>query len=321
MRLILLSLLAAPLPALASNAPEHILPMWMQGGHPAVAVSLDGRAEPLRFVVDSAAGATLVDDRVVRRYGLEDADAEVSQAQGASAASARLQRTRSTSWQLGSWQLQARGMQVDLSSLAKDDDPAIDGLIGNDLTGRWDTRWDFGGNRLALWTPGRLNLEGPGCQPNALPERTASLRQFGFITLALGTPGVEAIAVVDTGAAQTVLNAAAARALGLRTDGSDARVRMREKGTEGLGGGAQATWLYTLPGMTGSGWQHPPMEVRISELPVFKAIGLEARPALILGADAMRDSQVDIGAGAARICLRPPVPSRPQGHDAGNGLA
>jgi hypothetical protein len=70
------------LPALASDAAAHILPMWMQGGHPAVAVSLDGRAEPLRFVVDSAAGATLVDARVVRRYGLEDADAEVSQAQG-----------------------------------------------------------------------------------------------------------------------------------------------------------------------------------------------------------------------------------------------
>ncbi len=108
MRLFLLPLFAAPLPALASNAAAHILPMWMQGGHPAVAVSLDGRAEPLRFVVDSAAGATLVDARVVRRYGLEDADAEVSQAQGASAASARLQRMRSTSWQLGSWQLQAQ---------------------------------------------------------------------------------------------------------------------------------------------------------------------------------------------------------------------
>lgn len=58
--------------------------------------------------------------------------------------------------------------------------------------------------------------------------------------------------------------------------------------------------------MTGGNWQHPPMEVRISELPVFRAIGLEARPALILGADAMRDGQVDIGAGAARICLRRP---------------
>ena len=279
--------------------------MWMQGGHPAVAVSLDGRAEPLRFVVDSAAGATLVDARVVRRYGLDDAQAAVSQAQGASANAARMQRMR-TAWQLGSWQLNASGMQVDLSSLAKDDDPAIDGLIGNDLTGRWDTRWDFGREQLALWTPGRLNLEGPGCQANALPGRSAGLRQFGFIMLTLGTPGVEAVAVVDTGAAQTVLNAEAARALGLRTDGSDARVRLRAKGTEGLGGGAQATWLYTLPGMNGGGWQHPSMEVRISELPVFKAIGLEARPALILGADAMRGGQVDIGAGAARICLRRP---------------
>lgn len=306
MRLILLSLLAAALPAWAADAPEHVLPMWMQGGHPAVAVSLDGRAEPLRFVVDSAAGATLVDARVVRRYGLDDAQAAVSQAQGASANAARLQRMRSTAWQLGSWQLNASGMQVDLSSLAKDDDPAIDGLIGNDLTGRWDTRWDFGREQLALWTPGRLNLEGPGCQANALPGRSAGLRQFGFIMLTLGTPGVEAVAVVDTGAAQTVLNAEAARALGLRTDGSDARVRLRAKGTEGLGGGAQATWLYTLPGMNGGGWQHPSMEVRISEVPVFKAIGLEARPALILGADAMRGGQVDIGAGAARICLRRP---------------
>ncbi len=150
MRLTLLPLLAASLPALAADAPEHVLPMWMQGGHPAVAVSLDGRAEPLRFVVDSAAGATLVDDRVARRYGLEDTDAAVSHAQGASANAAALRRMRTTSWRLGSWQLQASGTQADLSSLAKDDEAAIDGLVGNDLTGRWDTRWDFGRGELAL---------------------------------------------------------------------------------------------------------------------------------------------------------------------------
>ncbi|WP_439449378.1 aspartyl protease family protein [Stenotrophomonas sp. ATs4] len=307
MRLTLLPLLAASLPALAANPPEHVLPMWMQGGHPAVAVSLDGRAEPLRFVVDSAAGATLVDGRVVRRYGLDDPDGAVSHAQGASAKAAELRRMRSTSWQLGGWQLQASGTQVDLSSLVKDDEPAIDGLIGNDLTGRWDTRWDFGRSELALWTAGRLAFGGSGCQANALPDRSAGLRQFAFITLSLGETGVEAIAVVDTGAAQTVLNAEAARALGVRTDGSDARVRVREKGTEGLGGGKQATWLYTLPGMISAGWQHPPMEIRISELSVFKAIGLDSRPALILGADAMRGGQVDISAGATRICLRRPA--------------
>ncbi|KAG1389696.1 hypothetical protein G6F58_013210 [Rhizopus delemar] len=82
-RLTLLPLLAAAFPTLAADTPEHVLPMWMQGGHPTVALSLDGRAEPLRFVVDSAAGATLVDGRVVRRYGLVDGKAEVSIAQGA----------------------------------------------------------------------------------------------------------------------------------------------------------------------------------------------------------------------------------------------
>lgn len=305
MRLILPILLAASLPAAASNAPEHVLPMWMQGDHPAVAVSLGDSAEPLRFVVDSAAGATVVDGRVARRHGLEDTDAAVSHAHGASAAATQLRETRSTTWRLGSWQLQASAMQADLSSLGRDDDPAVDGLIGNDLTGRWDTRWDFGRNQLALWTPGRLDLDGPGCQANALPDRGDELGHFGFITLALGETGVEAIAVVDTGAAQTVLNFEAARALGLHTDGSDARVRASEKGIAGLGGGKQTSWLYTLPGMAGSGWQHPSMEVRISELPVFKAISLDARPALILGADAMRGGQVDIGAGAGRICLRP----------------
>jgi len=306
-RLSVLPLLAAAFPALAAAPPVHVLPMWMQGNHPAVAVSLNGSAEPLRFVVDSAAGVTLVDGRVARRHGLEDPRSATTHAQGASAQSAPLQRMHTTSWRIGGWQLRVSGVQADLSNLQKDDDPAVDGLIGNDLTGRWDTRWDFSRGELALWKPGQLGVDGRQCQANALPDRRDGLEHFAFITVKLGEAEVEAIAVVDTGAAQTVLNAEAARALGLRIDGSDERLRVREKGTQGLGGQPQATWLYTLSGMSGTGWQHPAMEVRISELSVFRSIGLEARPALILGADAMVASQVDISAGAARICLRQPA--------------
>ncbi|CAH0066413.1 MULTISPECIES: aspartyl protease family protein [Stenotrophomonas] len=304
MRLTLLPLFAAAFPTLAADTPEHVLPMWMQGGHPTVALSLDGQAEPLRFVVDSAAGATLIDGRVARRYGLVDGKADVSTAQGASASGAQLRRTRTTTWQLGSWQLRASALQADLGSLSGGDDPAIDGLVGNDLTARWDTRWDFARGELSLSRTGTLRFDDDSCQANALQDRTEGLRDFGFITLTLDGTNVAAVAVVDTGAAQTVLNNAAAHALGLRTDGSDPRLRKRSKGTEGLGGKPHPTWLYTLPGMRSTAWQHPAMEVRISELPVFKAIGLDTRPALILGADAMRGGQVDISTGAARICLR-----------------
>ncbi|WP_286070084.1 aspartyl protease family protein [Stenotrophomonas sp. 57] len=304
MRLTLLPLFAAAFPTLAADTPEHVLPMWMQGGHPTVALSLDGQAEPLRFVVDSAAGATLIDGRVARRYGLVDGKADVSTAQGASASGAQLRRTRTTTWQLGSWQLRASALQADLGSLSGGDDPAIDGLVGNDLTARWDTRWDFARGELSLSRTGTLRFDDDSCQANALQDRTEGLRDFGFITLTLDGTNVAAVAVVDTGAAQTVLNNAAAHALGLRTDGSDPRLRKRSKGTEGLGGKPHPTWLYTLPGMRGTAWRQPAMEVRISELPVFKAIGLDTRPALILGADAMRGGQVDISTGAARICLR-----------------
>jgi len=237
-RLTLLPLFAAAFPTLAADTPEHVLPMWMQGGHPTVALSLDGQAEPLRFVVDSAAGATLIDGRVARRYGLVDGKADVSTAQGASASGAQLRRTRTTTWQLGSWQLRASALQADLGSLSGGDDPAIDGLVGNDLTARWDTRWDFARGELSLSRTGTLRFDDDSCQANALQDRTEGLRDFGFITLTLDGTNVAAVAVVDTGAAQTVLNNAAAHALGLRTDGSDPRLRKRSKGTEGLGGKA-----------------------------------------------------------------------------------
>jgi hypothetical protein len=64
------------------------------------------------------------------------------------------------------------------------------------------------------------------------------------------------------------------------------------------------TWLATLPGLRMGRWQHAPLEVRISELPVFASLGLKERPALILGADAMADTRVQMGSGAAWICLR-----------------
>lgn len=308
MRLALLPLFALTAPVLAADAstPAHSLPMWMQDNHPAVSVNLDGRAEPLRFVVDSAAGATLVDDRVARRYKLEDSEGSVALAQGASARSAQLRRIRASTWQLGSLQAQIAAVQTDLSKLSTADEPPIDGIIGNDLTRRWDTRWDFAAGKLQLWTPGTLP-GGPHCQANALPARGPAMKGFGFITSRLGKENLEAIAVIDTGAAQTVLNAAAASALGIRTDGTDPRVKVREKGTSGLGGQAHPTWLYSLPAMASGTWQHPELEVRISDLPVFKALGLDSRPALILGADAMSGAKVDITAGAERICLQAPA--------------
>lgn len=291
----------ATLPAQAATATYEI-PMWMQGGHPTVAVRLGDSVEPLHFVIDSAAGATVMDQATARRLGLDDPDAAGVEVEGATDSSAVLRRTRSTRWQVGTLSFEAATMQTDLSRLGKDG-RRIDGILGNDVTNRFDTTFDIAGQRVLLQPPGPMPADA-GCVANAVPVRDASMQRFGFIPVQLGSTAVEAIAVVDTGAAQTVLNSAAASALGLRTDGSDARVRVREKGTRGLGDRVMETWLATLPGLRMGRWQHAPLEVRISELPVFASLGLKERPALILGADAMADTRVQMGSGAAWICLR-----------------
>ncbi|WP_295516354.1 pepsin/retropepsin-like aspartic protease family protein [uncultured Stenotrophomonas sp.] len=304
MRLALLPLLITSLPAVAEPAALHSLPMTMQASHPTVRGTLDGRDESLNLVVDSAASATLLDAAVVQRFKLQDPNARNHDAQGASAGGLALRSTRGVAMALGSLRLQMTALQADLASLSPAGGAPLHGIIGQDITARFDTRWDFANARLMLWPAQTLPATAAYCQDNALPDRSGILKGFGFVTLQLGDEGVEAIGVVDTGAAQTILNDAAARALGLRTDGSDARVRARSKGSEGLGGKPTPTWLYTLPVLASAGWQHPAVEVRISELPVFRSIGLDQRPAVILGADVMQGGQVDISAGAERICLQ-----------------
>ncbi len=138
----------ATLPAHAAPA-THEIPMWMQGGHPTVAVQLGDRVEPLHFVIDSAAGATVMDQATARRLGLDDPDAAGVEVEGATDSSAVLRRTRSTRWQVGTLSFEAATMQTDLSRLGKDG-RRIDGILGNDVTDRFDTTFDIAGQRVLL---------------------------------------------------------------------------------------------------------------------------------------------------------------------------
>lgn len=282
----------------------HLVPLSMHGRYPSTTVLLGDHPEPLRFVVDSGSSATLVDSARARALGLVREDGEIASATGASDAGAVLQRLEITQWKIGSMTLRAGAMQTDLSRIGGTGGKPIDGIVGNDITSRYDSRFDFKAWELQLHPAGKLARDA-NCVVNAMPQRPHVLRNFGFVPMQIGTPAVEVVAIIDTGAAQSVLNAAAAEALGLRTDGTDARVRESATGTRGLGGqAATRTWLYTTPGMRMGEWRRDAMDVRISALPVFKVLGLEEKPALVLGIDALQGSQLDILARAERVCLR-----------------
>lgn len=296
---------AAPATAQPAPAPPQSTAMTMVGDHPRVTVRIEGVDRPLSFVVDSAAGASVVDAALAERLDVIDATRTLPPVQGAGGRVTAPRVTRLLSLASDDVQWRAQLLAMDLSHIADAGAPPIDGILGNDLMSRFDTRFDLPAGRLTLAPAGTLPRT--GCIDNALPERGPALRRFAFVPagLGVGTRTAEAVAVVDTGAAQTVLNRPAARALGLSDD--DPRLRLRASGTRGLSKDAVETWLYDGPELTVDGHALPVKDVRISALPVFATLGLDTTPALILGVDALRDRPVDVLAGSEAVCLRPPA--------------
>lgn len=294
-------LAAAPAPT-QTQTQTHQIPLTLQGKHPRVQVQIAGIARPLSFVVDTAAGATVLDLSVAEAAQVIDRAQHDNVIHGAGGSSAAPQRTRSLDLQTGSLALKASLMVTDLSALGGKAGTGINGILGNEILGRFDTRFDLPAGQLTLSPPGTLDTR--GCIANALPDRPAMLQRFGIVQAQLqgdtGAPA-EALAIIDTGAAQSVLNTAAVRALGLAE--GDARLRPRATGTRGLGAASVPTWLYTLPSLRIGTWSHGAGEVRVSDLPVFKVMQLHTRPAVILGIDLLRDTPVQIPAGARLVCL------------------
>ncbi|MDC7808352.1 aspartyl protease family protein [Luteimonas sp BLCC-B24] len=305
---LLLLALAAPCFAAPAAAPEtHHIAMHLVGKHPRIEVRIDGIDRPLSVVVDTAAGGSVIDAALAGRLGLLDGGRAPMQVQGAGGSTSAPGATRLLDLAAGGFRWKAQLLAIDLSAIAEADAPAIDGILGNDLLSRFDVRFDLPAGRLSLTPAGSLPRS--ACLDNAFPGRQPGLQRFTFAEAGLedGAQRTQAIAVLDTGAAQTVLNRPAARALGIADD--DARLRRRETGTRGLSDHTVDTWLYTLPGLRLGDQTLAAGEVRISALPVFATLGLTETPALILGVDALRDRRVDVLANAEGTCLGPPAPA------------
>lgn len=285
----------------ASDGAARTIAMSLVGKHPRIEVHVEGVERPLSFVVDTAAGGGVLDAALAERLGLLDAKASEVSVTGASSTVRANRFTRSLRLTAGAFKWQAAMLAMNLAHIARDGDAPIDGIIGNDVLARFDLRFDLPAGTLTL-TPPRNDGDG-ACIANALRERQGPLRNFAFVpaTIAAGDTALELTAVVDTGASQTILNMAAARALGLTEN--DARLRVREDGTRGLTNTAVKTWLYDLPGFTVGNWTAGALEVRVADLPVFASLGQTDRPTMILGVDALRTARLDISAGAERICV------------------
>ena len=260
------------------------------GGSPVIAMTLNDTATG-RFILDTAASGSTLDDRLVQTLNPPRDDA-IEQAQGwGGPTDTRVYRL--SSLQAGPLTLR----DVPLPSLPppKLDSHDISGLAGVDLFGE----------ALAIWQPERNCVEvGPsGAVPQGpgwTPVEARWIRAWK-IMLPVTIEGVQGWGLLDTGAQTTVLNPVFAERLGMTVSSQ----RLTDGGEMfGVDGRALALSQAHVDAVTVGVWRWDRRTLKIGDLPVFQRLGQSDEPLAIIGADWLRDHGFAIDYGQQKVWLR-----------------
>lgn len=279
----------------AAGEPLEILPT----GHPVVLVSIDGSA-PKRFVIDTAASSTTIMPKL--RAAMPGLVAKLSDdpLDGAAGRSevetAVVKEVRVAGHAFPSPQLM-------LLPPGPTDHLGIDGILGADIIADFAVELDMPGRRWRMT---------PRVEAAMLDGMTASvpftLDDMRAPRLNIRLNGVEVPAVLDTGARGTIINWAAARAIGLSPDSPELAKASDIKGATNH---AMPSVEAPIAALTIGAAKVEGRKVRIADLSVFKVLGFTPeQPAVILGIDMFADRRFVIDHPGLRLHISPPAAPR-----------
>lgn len=278
------ALLAAP-----ANAAEAPLSLATRGV-PVVEVAINGKG-PFAMVLDTGAGLTTVTTSLRRELGLMKLGRMPQPVQLADGPATVDIYTLGFVAVAGEPAPAPITLILD-APLARV--PEARGILGMNVLSRFAVEIDQPGRRLAL------HPRGDGPRPGADWHEAAMARRADyFVIVAAEIDGVAASAVIDTGANVTILNPALGEALGIVADAPGVA-----RGELGVGGTATLKARASRLSVAGIDWRTP--EVQAADLPLFAALGLADRPALILGNDALTEVRLFIDYAGGRLYLAPP---------------
>lgn len=286
-------------PLAARPGSHHGTALKMQGDWAVVEVRLGGERHPYRFIVDSAAGATVIDQALASRFTANSLGS--SNVQGASGAQASFQNAKLG--QLNVAGLSFRELEVvvtDMRQFSGNSDQHYDGILGSDVLSRYSYVFNVPGRRLTLIDADRPNpRRWTQCIDNPLLSRPDGANGFLAVPVSLHG-GVRAVGIVDTGAATSILNWPAASASGLSKDSTGVSAA---KGVVGFAPKAStASYKAQIMNATIGSTPLAPFNARLSDLSVFEGFGLKEKPGMIVGANIWRTTPFAAARGVKAFC-------------------
>lgn len=280
-----------------AEQPLEILP----SGHPVVQVGIDGGA-PKRFVIDTAASITTIMPKLrAAMPGLvaKPSDNPLDGAAGRSNVETTLVEQVEVAGHV------FRKPELMLLPPGPTDHLGIDGILGADIIADFAVEMDMPGRRWRMT---------PQVEAGMLDGLTASvpfvLDDMRAPRLTIHLNGVEVPAILDTGARGTIINWAAAKAIGL-SPASHGLAKASD--IKGATNHAVASVEAPIDALTIGEAKVEGRKVRIADLSVFKVLGFTLeQPAVILGIDMFADRRFVIDHPGLRLHISPPSVPAPK---------
>lgn len=265
-----------------------------RSGRVVAAVMLDGKG-PFRFLLDSAADASMISPRLIRLLGLHLTQDEVVRVVGATGAQ-ELPWVNISRLQVGAVvRTDVRMPIVDGAVLQ-----GLDGILGMAGLSAEHVEVDFAHNRV--WIDNSAVHAAKGFL--VIPAARAL---GGLLQVRALIGGIPVAAVIDTGASNTLGNAALRAALLRQMPGAASPARVFGVTRQIAPGGAIRSPTIALGPIA---IQH--LHIVYTHVAIFKVWDLESRPAAIIGMDVLGSvGALVLDYGQSRILLLPralPVP-------------
>ena len=269
---------------LATSSPcLAVVPMEIaKSGHATVPV--EGIFGKARFVLDTGAEGTAIYGNFADDKGLKAAGTEALQGQTGIAEVPLVK--------LGALSLDGTVKQgiaaVRLDPRA--DGVPLAGIVGLDVFGDRTIDFDLPSLRLAVLEPGKLPDGISGAPVLATPT------VGHLLTIPVSIRGVEAVAVIDTGARKTRINWELGRLIGI----NPASVSKGDV-IQGATNTAVETGATRVSDVRMGTRNLADAPVLVADLPVFEAFGVADKPAIILGLDWLTETRMIIDFPGRRV--------------------